>query len=245
MRSEFEALQSTTAEAEGQQGSEQTESHNRSIAQIYFHTPHLLVQKFTIQMDVERAGCQEQHYADQPQAEDHIQDATRARRRLRNIVVLKPRIHRSQTHTKTCQGTGHEQDDDDRKEHQISIGFEEEIGNDDQGFCQYEQRHNVHTELFTKKAPEDDGGGQHDPKTAAFEADAGEDKTHRHRRQHKAGQTEVHDGNEIFEKEGVQRQVANIEQVNDRQGAQQQQLRPLGRIAEKKFEIFEHQAAGS
>ena len=42
-RSEFEALQGTTAEVEGKQGGEQTESHNRSIAQIYFHTPHLLV----------------------------------------------------------------------------------------------------------------------------------------------------------------------------------------------------------
>jgi hypothetical protein len=38
-RSEFEALQGTTAEAEGKQRREQTESHNRSIAQIHFTPP--------------------------------------------------------------------------------------------------------------------------------------------------------------------------------------------------------------
>src|SRR5215813_12684272 len=125
MRSELEALQSTTAEAEGQQGSEQTEPHNRSIAQIHFYPPYLLVQKFTIQMDVERAGCQEQHHADKPQAEDHVDDAARARRRLSNIVVFKSRIHRSKAHAKTCQGTCDEQDDNHRKEQKIVICFEE------------------------------------------------------------------------------------------------------------------------
>ena len=207
-RSEFEALQSTTAEAEGQQRREQTESHNRSIAQIHFHAPHLLVQKFTIQMDVERAGRQEQHHADKPQAEDHVEDAARARRRLGNIVVLKACIHRSQANAKPCQGTRDEQDDDHGKEHQIGIGFEEQIGHHDQRFRQHEQRHNVHAELFTEKTPKGDGGGQHDPKTAAFETGAGEDKTHRHCGQHKTGQTEVQDGNKIFQKQRVQRQIA-------------------------------------
>src|SRR5262245_32134007 len=136
--SEFEALQGTTAETERQQSGEETEPHNCSIAQIHFHTPNLLVQKFTIQMDVERAGCEKQHYANKPQAEDHVEEATRARRRLGNIIVLKPRIHRSQANAKTCQGTRDEQNDDYRKEHQIGIGYEEKIRHHDQQCRQYE-----------------------------------------------------------------------------------------------------------
>ena len=66
------------------------------------------------------------------------------------------------------------------------------------------------------------GEAEHNPKTAAFEAGAGEDKTHCHRGEHKAGQTEVQDGNKIFQKQRVEWQVPDIEQVNDRQGAQQQ-----------------------
>src|SRR5262252_2739624 len=66
--------------------------------------------------------------------------------------------------------------------------------------------------------------------TTTAKAGAGEDKTHSDRGHHKAGQTKVQDRNDIFEKEGVQRQVPDIEQVNGRQSAQQQQLRPLGRI---------------
>src|SRR4029453_1875822 len=130
-RSQFEALQGTTAQAEGQQGGEQTEPYNRSITQIHFHASHLLIQEFTIQMDIERAGCQEQHDADKPRAEDHVGDAARARRRLGNVVILEPRIHRSQADAKTCQGTRDKQDDGYREEHQIGISFKEQIGHHD------------------------------------------------------------------------------------------------------------------
>ena len=142
---------------EGEQGGEQTEPNNRPIAQIDFQAPHRLVQKFPRQMDVERTRCQEQHDADKPQTEDHVEYAARTRRRLRNIVILEARIHRPQAHAKARSGARDQQDDDHREQHQIGIGFEEQIGHDDQGFRQYEQRQKVHAELFTQKTPEGDG----------------------------------------------------------------------------------------
>src|SRR2546428_193489 len=80
---ELEALQGTTAKAEGEQGGEQTEPDDRTIAQIDFHTPHRLEQKFAIQIHVEGTRRQHQNGPDKPQAEHHIEYPSRAGRGLR------------------------------------------------------------------------------------------------------------------------------------------------------------------
>ena len=127
---------------------------------------------------------------------------------------------------------------------------EEAAGDHDQRLAEDRERQEADPELAPPDARERDRRGAERPPRAAFEADRGEHEADGDRCGDERGEAEVGEGDDLAERAGerapvVDRQRREVVDVDDHEREQQQELRPLARVAEEDRRVLhEEQTCG-
>ena len=142
----------------------------------------------------------------------------------------------------------HEGDGDCAQQLQKRHDAQEVGGDDGERLGHDEDGHEARPELGPEEGVHADGGGTDDPEGGALGRNGGEDETHRHRRGDERRQQQVREGVDVLEhaahvRKPVQVEDVEVVDVDETEGPEQEELRPLGGVAKKDLEVLDEERA--
>ena len=112
---------------------------------------------------------------------------------------------------------------------------------------EHQQRQRADPELGPEQRSHRQRARLEQPERAPFDAHGREDEARGDRREHEAGEPEIQKRNRVHEEgrdpRAAQRQELHVEDVHDHEHREQNQLRPLRRVAEEDAQLLHHELA--